>query len=157
MAAWKRDVASGLIVAGSLHGTGGGPHTVIAFWALGQLGRLVYGWIYRLTCRYDIHGEIEKDNVPAGVSLGMNLVAIGVIIMKGVSGDFFEWTHSLTKLGLTFGVGVVLLMILRVLVDLVLLPGVKLHAEIVQDRNMNAAWVEGTALTGMAGVLILIL
>jgi len=150
-------VASGLIVAGSLHGQGGGPHTTVAMYVLGQPGLIVYGFLYRLTCRYDIHDEIEKDNVAAGVSLGMNLVAVGVVIMRGVSGDFVDWEISLVKLGLTFGVGVVLLLVLRILVDLVLLPGVKLHKEIVEDRNLNAAWVEGASLTGMAGVLVLIL
>jgi uncharacterized membrane protein YjfL (UPF0719 family) len=150
-------IASGLIIAGSLHGHGGGPHTAVIFFVLGQLGLALYGLLYRLTCRYDVHGEIERDNVAAGVSLGLNLVAVGVVIMRGVSGDFIDWTTNLVTLGTVFVVGAVLLLVLRLLVDLILLPGVKLHAEIVDDRNLNAAWVEGTALTGVAAVLAFVL
>lgn len=150
-------VASGLVVAGSLHGQGGGPHTALVSFALGQAGLIAYGQLYRLTCRYDIHGEIEKDNVAAGVSLGLNLVAVGVVCMRGVAGNFYGWTAALAQFVTVYVVGVVLLTALRYLVDLVLLPGVRLRDEIVKDRNLNAAWVEGTALTGMAGVLVLIL
>ena len=150
-------VASGLIVAGALYGQGGGPHTAVVMDALGQLGLLIYGWIYRLICRYDIHAEIEKDNVAAGVSLGFNLIAIGIVLMKGVGGDFLDWDVSLVRLGLTFVIGVVMLIVLRFLVDLILLPGVTLRDEIVKDRNLNAAWVEGATLTGITAVLMVIL
>lgn len=150
-------VASGLMVAGALHGQGGGPHTAVAMYALGQIGLLVYGWIYRVTCRYDIHGEIEKDNVAAGVSLGCNLIAIGAVLMKGAGGEFVSWELALLELGLTYVIGVVMLVVLRYLVDFILLPGANLHTEIVRDRNLNAAWVEGTALAGITGILILIL
>lgn len=150
-------VASGLMVAGALYGQGGGPHTALIMYALGQIGLLLYGWIYRLICRYDIHAEIEKDNVAAGVSLGFNLIAIGIVLMRGVGGDFLAWDVSLVKLGLTFVIGVVMLIVLRFLVDLILLPGVSLRDEIVKDRNLNAAWVEGATLTGIIAVLMIIL
>jgi uncharacterized membrane protein YjfL (UPF0719 family) len=150
-------VASGLVVAGALYGQGGGPHTAVAMYALGQAGLLIYGWIYRLICGYDIHAEIEKDNVAAGVSLGFNLIAVGIVLMKGVGGDFVAWEVSLAKLGLTFVIGVVMLIVLRFMVDLLLLPGVSLRSEIVKDRNLNAAWVEGATLTGIVGVLMVIL
>lgn len=150
-------VASGLMVAGALYGQGGGPHTAIAMYLLGQLGMLAYGWLYRITCRYDIHAEIEKDNVAAGVSLGFNLIAVGVVLMKGIGGDFIDWEVSLVRLGLTFVIGVVMLIVLRFLVDLLLLPGVTLQNEIVKDRNLNAAWVEGATLTGITAVLMTIL
>lgn len=150
-------VASGLMVGGALYGQGGGPHTAVVMYVLGQIGLLVYGWIYRLICRYDIHAEIEKDNVAAGVSLGFNLIAIGIVLMKGVGGDFIDWDISLVKLGLTFVIGVIMLIVLRFMVDLLLLPGVSLRDEIVTDRNLNAAWVEGASLAGIIAVLMVIL
>ncbi len=150
-------VASGLMVAGALRGQGGGPHTALAMYALGQLGLLGYGWIYRLICRYDIHREIEQDNVAAGVSLGCNLIAIGAVLMKGSGGEFVAWDLALLQLGLTYVIGVIMLIVLRYLVDLILLPGANFHTEIVRDRNLNAAWVEGAALTGITGLLALIL
>ena len=98
-------VASGAIIGGALYGQGGGPHTAVAFFLLGQLCLVGYGTLYRLTCGYDLHGEIERDNVAAGVALGLNLVAMGVVVMKGVSGEFLSWESSLVRLGVTVVLG----------------------------------------------------
>ncbi|HJL14829.1 MAG TPA: DUF350 domain-containing protein [Sandaracinaceae bacterium LLY-WYZ-13_1] len=150
-------VASGLVVAGSLHGHGGGPHTALLFFTLGQVLLVLYGHLYRVVCRYDVFAEIEKDNVAAGVAFALNLVAMGVVLMRAASGDFVDWVHNLGEFGIVTVLGAVMLVILRVLVDLLLLPGVKVRDEIVDDRNANVAWVEGAVLTGMAGLLVSIL
>lgn len=150
-------VASSLVVAGALQGQGGGVHTTLVFFSLGQLGLVLYGALYRLVCRYDVHAEIEKDNVAAGVAFGLNLVAMGLISMKAVSGDFLSWDRHLVQLGVIYGTGVVFLVALRFLVDYLLLPGVRIHEEIVKDRNLNAALVEGVVLVGMAGLLATVL
>ncbi len=150
-------IASGLVIAGALQGQGGGVHTVVAFFALGQLGLVIYGMIYRVLCRYDLHREIERDNVAAGVAFGLNLVAMGLITMKAASGDFFGWGEHVLKFATIYAVGVVFLLIVRLIIDYALLPGVKLQREIVEDRNLNAAWVEGVVLAGMAGILAIVL
>lgn len=150
-------VASSLVVAGSLQGQGGGVHTTLALFAVGQVGLVLYGALYRLVCRYDVHAEIEKDNVAAGVAFGLNLVAMGLISMKAVSGDFLGWGSHLAQVGVVYGIGVVFLVALRFLVDYLLLPGVRIHDEIVKDRNLNAAWVEGVVLAGLAGLLVTVL
>lgn len=150
-------LAMGLVICGALQGHGGGPDTALGSVALGVVGLLLYGMIYRKVCGYDLHGEIERDNVAAGVALGMNLIAAGVILMKGMLGDFLDWPTHLTQFGLTFALGAVLLLLLRVLVDVFILPGVRIKDEIVKDRNLNAAWVEGTVLTGVSGMLVMIL
>lgn len=146
-------IAVGLIMCGALQGQGGGPHTALAMVAIGVVGLLIYGAAYRAVCGYDLHGEIERDNVAAGVALGLNLIAAGVIAMHGLLGDFLSWETQLLQFGLTYVLGVALLLILRVLVDTLILPGVKVKDEIVQDRNLNAAWIEGVVLTGVAGML----
>jgi uncharacterized membrane protein YjfL (UPF0719 family) len=150
-------VASGLVVAGALHGHGGGPHTAVLFFALGQLLLIVYGHLYRVICRYDVFGEIEKDNVAAGVAFALNLVAMGLVLMRASSGDFIGWVENLGEFAIIALLGLVTLIVLRVLVDLLLIPGVKVRDEIVDDRNTNVAWVEGAVLTGMAGLLVAIL
>ena len=150
-------IASGLVIAGALHGQGGGPDTALAIFFVGQVLLVVYGRLYRLVCRYDIHQQIESDNVAAGVSFGLNLVAMGVILMKAVGGEFKGWETHLPQIGIYAGLGMVFLLLARVLVDYLLLPGVRIRDEIVDDRNMNAAWVEGVVLTGMAGLLITVL
>jgi len=150
-------VASGLMIAGALHGNGGGPHTLLIMYLVGQAGLLIYGFLYRIACRYDVHAEIEKDNVAAGVALGLNLIAIGVVMAKGLSGDLVSLPTQLAQAGITFVIGTVFLLLLRVVVDYALLPGVKIKKEIVEDQNLNAAWVEGTVLAGMAGLLVMVL
>lgn len=150
-------IASGLVIAGSLHGRGGGPETAFAIFFIGQVLLVGYGRLYRIACRYDIHAEIERDNVAAGIAFGLNLVAMGVILMKAVGGEFFGWESHLARIAIYSGLGATFLLLLRFIVDYLLLPGVRIRDEIVQDRNTNAAWVEGVVLTGMAGLLITVL
>ena len=150
-------IASGLVIAGALHGQGGGPDSALAIFFVGQVLLVVYGRLYRVVCRYDIHKQIESDNVAAGVAFGLNLVAMGVILMKAVGGEFKGWDTHLPQIGIYAGLGMVFLLLARVLVDYLLLPGVRIRDEIVDDRNTNAAWVEGVVLTGMAGLLIAVL
>jgi uncharacterized membrane protein YjfL (UPF0719 family) len=150
-------IASGLMIAGALHGRGGGPHTLLIMYAVGQVALILYGMLYRVACRYDVHAEIEKDNVAAGVALGLNLIAIGVVMAKGLSGDFKSLPGHLAQAGIIFVIGTVFLLVLRVAVDYALLPGVKIKKEIVEDQNLNAAWVEGAVLAGMAGLLVTVL
>lgn len=150
-------IASGLIVAAALQGRGGGPHTTLAFFAVGQLGLVAYGYIYMLVCRYNVMEEIENDNIAAGVALGLNLIAMGLILVSAIAGDFTSWSQNLGLFGVRWVVGVVLLLLLRVFIDFLLLPGVRIDREIKDDRNLNAAWVEGAVLAGLAGLLITLL
>ena len=150
-------IASGLVIAGALHGQGGGPDSALAIFFVGQVLLVLYGRLYRVVCRYDIHEQIESDNVAAGVAFGLNLVAMGVILMKAVGGEFKGWDTHLAQIGIYAALGMAFLLLARFLVDYLLLPGVRIRDEIVDDRNMNAAWVEGVVLTGMAGLLITVL
>ena len=116
-------IASGLVIAGALHGQGGGPDTALAIFFVGQVLLVVYGRLYRVVCRYDIHQQIESDNVAAGVAFGLNLVAMGVILMKAVGGEFKGWDTHLPQIGIYAGLGMAFLLLARVLVDYLLLPG----------------------------------
>ena len=150
-------VASGLVIAGALHGRGGGPETALAIFFVGQVLLVVYGRIYRIACRYDVHREIESDNVAAGIAFGLNLIAMGVILTKAVGGEFRGWTSHLAQIGIYAALGIVFLLVTRFLIDFLLLPGVRIRDEIVNDRNSNAAWVEGVVLIGMAALLVTVL
>ena len=158
-------VASALVIAGSISGSvkvaaGGevppwwlGVASALAFFGLGQLVFVIYGRFYQLIAGYDVFGEIEQDNVAAGVAFGGNLIAIGVILFKAVSGDFHGWTAHLVKFGVLAVVGFVVLYLLRILVDGFLLPKATITHEIVNDRNINAAYIEGAVLIGISVVI----
>jgi uncharacterized membrane protein YjfL (UPF0719 family) len=150
-------VASALIVAGSIHGQGGGPHTALAFYALGQVALIVFTWIYNLLTPYSLLDEIEADNFAAGIGFAGALIAIGIIIMRAVSGDFDSWAVNLQSLGLNILIVFVYLIGLRVFFDKIVIPEDDLNFEIVQDRNVGAGLLEFTVSVGFAAVLFFVL
>ena len=147
-------VATGLIVAGSINGEGGGPLSALAFFGLGQVVLIIISKFYQLITKYDIHAEIEKDNVAAGVAMGSSMVAVGVVLLGATRGDFIGWNENLALFGYFAVLGFVLLLILRKITDFVLLPGTTIAHEITADRNINAAWIEGIVSIGMATVIL---
>jgi uncharacterized membrane protein YjfL (UPF0719 family) len=150
-------VASALIVAGSIHGQGGGPHTALAFYALGQVALIVFTWIYNLLTPYSLLDEIEADNFAAGIGFAGALIAIGIIIMRAVSGDFDSWAVNLQSLGLNILIVFVYLIGLRVFFDKIVIPEDDLNFEIVRDRNVGAGLLEFTVSVGFAAVLFFVL
>jgi len=146
-------IASALILAGALSGQGGGPATALAFFAIGQTSLIIASWIYQFITRYDFHDEIEKDNVAAGVAYAGTCIAMGIVLMRGTAGDFYSWTENLIQFGWYFICAVFLLFISRFVIDWVLLPNRTLHQEIVEDQNVNAGYMEGGLLIGLAAVI----
>ncbi|MBL7212112.1 MAG: DUF350 domain-containing protein [Desulfobacteraceae bacterium] len=148
-------VASGFIIYGAVSGEGGSIWTVLVFWALGQALLILAGLVYELITPYNIHEEIEKDNVAAGVSFAGALVSIGVIIGLAGEGDFTAWSIDL-PVYIGFAVlGLILLPIIRLLTDKVLLPTVKLSEEIsAQEKpNLGAAYIEAFSYIAAAFII----
>ncbi len=148
-------IASGFVIFGAAQGQGGSIWTVIVFWAIGQVILILAGLVYNLITPYDIHDEIEKDNVAAGVSFAGALVAIGAIIGLAAESNFESWAESLPDyLGYAV-LGLVLLPLIRLLTDKVLLPTVKLSHEIASQEkpNVGAAYIEASSY--IAGAFII--
>jgi len=148
-------VASGFIIYGAVSGEGGSIWTVLVFWALGQVLLILAGLVYELITPYNIHEEIEKDNVAAGVSFAGALVSIGVIIGLAGEGDFTAWSIDL-PVYIGFAVlGLILLPIIRLFADKVLLPTVKLSDEIsAQEKpNVGAAYIEAFSYIAAAFII----
>jgi uncharacterized membrane protein YjfL (UPF0719 family) len=150
-------VASALIVAGSIQGEGGGPHTALAFYALGQVALIAFTWLYDWLAPYSLLEQIEKDNVAAGVGFGGALVAIGIIVMRAVSGDFVGWAADLQYLGLNVLLVFVYLVGVRFFFDKMVIPRHDLNVEITRDRNVGAGLLEGAVSIGFAAVLFFVL
>jgi len=146
-------VASGLIIAGAIHGEGGGIATLLAFFGLGQIALIAFSWIYNAVTPYDIHEEIEMDNVAAGVAFGGTLVAVGIILMKGASGNFITWTHNLSVFGADALLVLILLPAVRLFFDKLLIPHADLNKEIQLDRNLGAGFLEMTIAISFSGIL----
>lgn len=148
-------IASGFIIFGSVQGEGGSIWTVIAFWAIGQVILILAGLVYNLITPYDIHDEIEKDNVAAGVSFAGALVAMGAIIGLAAESDFNSWAENLPDYLGYAALGLVLLPLIRLLTDKVLLPTVRLTSEIAEQEkpNVGAAYIEAFAYIAAAFII----
>lgn len=154
-------VATGLLIAGAVAGDtlGGGEGkaalVALAFFGMGLVLLIAFALFYEFTTPFNIHDEIERDNVAVGVALGGNLVGIGLVTLKAVFGDFVGWGESIAAF-LVFGVlGFVLLYVVRMVIDLVLLPTVKISQALAEGRNTGVAMVESAAVISAALVLFM--
>ena len=146
-------VAVGIVIAGSVAGVGGGPETSFAFLGLGLLTLILYTLFYEFTTSYDVHDEIERDNVAVGVALAGNLIAISIVVFKAVFGDFTTWEEGIAGF-LTFAViGTALLFVVRMLIDLILFPKVSMAQELTVDRNLGLALIETSVLVSASLIL----
>ncbi|MDJ0841676.1 MAG: DUF350 domain-containing protein [Acidobacteriota bacterium] len=160
-----RNVGTGAVQCGSYIGTAfliravvssEGSHDSLAadifgtllFFVVGQIGFILFSKIYQQVAKYDVHAEIEKDNVAAGVSFGMTLAAVGILMSKTI-----YRTPSLVAFAVWFVTGLALLIMTRFIVDKLILPGHKLDNEIAEDRNWGAALIEGGAAVIVAFML----
>ena len=149
-------VATGLIVLGAVHGEGydydiGGPIvTAILYWLIGQVLMFVTTIVYNAIVPYDVHDEIEKDNVAAGIGMAGAMIAIANLIRYALMHDFDSWIVTLEDVGLDVGIGLLFLPLARFLTDRILLPGQKLTDEIVNQEtpNKGAALIEAFAYIG---------
>ena len=146
-------VAVGLITAGAMSGEGGLLPGLV-FWVSGLVALVIAGLLYDKITSYDLHDQIEKDNVAVGVAFAGVMVGFGNIIRLAGEGDFVSWNESLTEFGYYTVVGLILLPLIRIFADNVLLPGASLSDELVKDRpNLGAGFIEAVTYLG-ASMLI---
>lgn len=148
-------IAVGLIVNGAMSGEGGGIATALAFWILGQAVLIIASFLYNLITPFDVHTEIEKDNVAVGVAFAGMTVAIGNIIRVGITGDFISWQLNLGQFAIFVVFGLILLPLLRLFTDKLLLPGESLTKELVQQEKPNVGAGAIEAFSYIAASLLL--
>lgn len=142
-------IATGLIIMGAVSGEGGGIVTALVFWAIGQIVMIITTRVYNWITPYDIHEQLEKDNVAVGIGYAGALVALGNLIRFGLMADFESWTISLSNVGIEVVIGLILLPVVRFLTDKILLPGQRLSAELTQEKpNIGAGLIEAFAYVG---------
>lgn len=146
-------VASGLIVAGSIQGEGGGIHTAVAFFALGQVALLIMAKLYNLITSFDVHDQIEQDNAAAGIAFAGVLVGLGALLAKASSGNFISWQHNLAVFASVAVLACVLLPLFRVILDRVVIPNGNLNQEIEEDKSTGAGVLEFCTVVGFSAVL----
>ena len=120
---------------------------------LGQAALIVFTWIYNWITPFDIHEEIEKDNVAAGVGFGGTFVAVGIVLMKGASGNFISWKYNLSIFGMETILIFILLPLVRFFFDKVIIHGAALDHEIQFDQNLGAGMLEMMVAVSFAAIL----
>ena len=148
-------IATGLVLFGSMSGEGGTIWTAIVFWGLGQLTLVIVGLLYEYITPYSIHDYIERNNTAVGVAFAGALVGMGNILRYAVSGDFESWNANLTTFGLYAGIGLIALPIIRLATDKILLPGVSMAAELVEQErpNLGAAYIITCSYIGSSFII----
>ena len=97
-----------------------------------------------------VHEELKNDNRAAALSFGGMLVALAIVVLKGISGPFIGWAYLATTFAATTLVGIILLPLIRILFDKLLIPGADLNKEIMHDRNAGIALVEAVVCIAFA-------
>ena len=151
-------VAVGLLVAGAVSGEGGGSEiqaalTSLAFFGMGLVLLVAFALFYEFTTAFDIHDEIEGNNIAVGIAFGGNLIAIGLVAMKAVFGEFLGWGESIVAFVIYGVIGFALLYVMRLLIDLLMLHSVKISEAISTDRNIGVAYIESAVVISSAMVL----
>ncbi len=146
-------VGSALIIRACLGGEGSESFSVTlldtsVYFVISQIVFIIFGVLYQKVTRFDLHDEIEKDNVAAGVAFGLSLISVSILL----SGYILKY-ESFIGLAIWTAISFFLLLTGRYVVDKVMLPGSLLDEEISKDQNWGAAIVEGASAIGIALVL----
>ena len=150
-------VASALIVAGAIQGEGGGVISALVFYALGQLALTLFAKLQERLTPYKIQTEIRDNNVAAGLGFGGGLVALGVVLMAGVKGDFVSWSYNLSRLAVVVLGVFVYLVLVRLFFDKLVISKADLNKEIATDHNTGAGLMEFAVAVSFASVLFFML
>ena len=137
-------IATGLIASGAVYGEHIDLITAFVFWLLGQAALVLVLRVYGAIVSYDLHDEIEKDNVAVGVAVAGLLIAVGNLVRLSIAGDFNGWAEDLTNFTVYLAMGLIILPLVRWVCDKILLPGVTLHDELVGQEvpNVGAGLIE---------------
>lgn len=146
-------ITSGLIIAGSLMGDGD-IFSALVFYALGQILLILFARFYDFCTKFDLLVELEKNNFAAAISFSATIIAIGIILLHALIGDFHSWQSSLTLFFIDAAIALIALPITRLLVDKALMPSVNIDQAIQENQNTAVASLEGAVAICTALVIL---
>lgn len=150
-------LAMGFIVLGSFSGEGAsfgtGILSALAFSVIGLATLAMLYWLYELVTRWSVEGELAGGNVAAGFEVGSFLLAMGVVLMFSIRGDFTGWVNDLVSYGVAALAGTVLVMVARVTVARWLLPDQSLLRHHAHHASMGVSVLLGFISVGLVTIL----
>ena len=142
-------LACALITLGALADEGG-PLPGLVFWlyALLLLGLGVTAHLQ--VVRYDVTAELHRGNQAVALTVAGVLVAMGNVLRLAITGPFQGWTPAFGAATGYALAGLVLLFVVRRLTDWLLLPGVTIRQEIVEQEvpNVGVGYLEALIYLG---------
>jgi len=151
--------ANGIVVRGAIIGESSSLLSGIAstayYFVLAQFVLVLAAMVFQWLTPYDLHKEIEEDNVAAGLALGGFVAALGVIVGSAVSGTMAVNVQDTLSFAFWTLVGLVVLTFTYFIVaDRILVPGYKLSHEIA-TKNQAAGWILVVTYQAMAWIFVL--
>jgi uncharacterized membrane protein YjfL (UPF0719 family) len=143
-------IAASLVLAGAW--SSGGWGIVILWFFVGQLMFVFVTLLYHWIIPYDLHAEIEGNNMACAIGFSGFLIAIGILVGKAIAGPSNQIGSDLRDACLYLVVGMAALVLIRLLIGRVFLRTPALNKEISVDRNPNAGLAEAViyAVTAFA-------
>jgi uncharacterized membrane protein YjfL (UPF0719 family) len=142
-------VANALLILGALADEGGLlPATV--FWLYAQLLLALATASYLALVRYDVRAELRRGNQAVAMTMAGVVVAMANVLRLAISGPFQGWTSGLVAATGYALAGLVLLFVARRLTDWLLLPGVTIRHEVLEQSvpNVGVGYLEALFYLG---------
>ena len=152
-------IASAFIIRASVVGEGGGSFSeglglTVLFFALSQIMLAVFAIVYQRITKYDLHAEIERDNVAVGVAMAGSLIALGIVLGAGQQ---FATADTISQQVLSFVVlsiiAIVLLVVTKYLGDWMILTRIDLDKELSANQNVAVACVAAIIPVALASLV----
>ena len=144
-----QNAGTGIIEAANYISTG---LIILAYWGIAQVALILSSILYNIITPYDIHTEIEKDNVAVGVGYSGSIIAISIIVSNAVSIHFDLFSEAITSIISLIVIGFILIPIARLITGKFILAGYSLKDELVGQvkPNIGAGLIEAMAYISVA-------
>ncbi|HEV8306982.1 MAG TPA: DUF350 domain-containing protein [Methylomirabilota bacterium] len=142
-------IANALLVLGALADEGGLLPAAV-FWVYAQMLLALAAAAFLRLVRYEFAAEIRRGNQAIALSVAGVFVAMANVLRMSISGPFEGWTPAFTAATGYALAGLILLFAARQLTDWVLLPGVTIHQEVVEQEipNVGVGYLEALFYLG---------
>jgi uncharacterized membrane protein YjfL (UPF0719 family) len=150
----RNNLAAGTLVAGSLIlgalADEGGLWAAAVFWVYGQLLLMVTVAVFVRLVRVDVPAEVRRGNQAAALALAGVFVGTGNVVRMSITGAFEGWATAFAASTAYALVGLVLLFVVRQLTDWLLLPGVTIRQEVLEQEvpNVGVGYLEALFYLG---------
>jgi uncharacterized membrane protein YjfL (UPF0719 family) len=142
-------IANALLILGALADEGGLVPAAV-FWVYGQLLLMATVAVFVRLVRVDVAAEIRRANQAAALALAGVFVGTGNVVRMSITGAFEGWGTAFAASTAYALVGLVLLFVVRQLTDWLLLPGVTIRQEVIEQEvpNVGVGYLEALFYLG---------